>query len=142
MIKSYTVLILICIIISCTHSDQTEIWKEEILNTEREFSAMAAREGIAEAFINFADEDAVLMRNNELIKSRDSISSFYAGRMDTGLSWEPDFVEVSESGDLGYTYGQYSYTYQNTDGDTATVTGIFHTVWKRQSDGGWKFVWD
>ena len=58
------------------------------------------------------------------------------------LSWSPDFIDVSSSGDLGYTYGKYVFTYSDSIGNLLEDTGIFHTVWKRQADGLWKFVCD
>jgi len=58
------------------------------------------------------------------------------------LVWEPDFVDVSASGDLAYTYGKFIYTLTDSLGKDQVMEGIFHTVWKRQTDGTWKFVWD
>jgi len=58
------------------------------------------------------------------------------------LTWEPDYVDVSSSGDLAYTYGTFVFTSIDSTGITNENTGKFHTVWKRQVDGVWKFVWD
>lgn len=127
-------------------ADRMASWEQEILETEEEFAEMAATEGIAEAFHAFAAEEAVLMRNNELIRGKSRILEFYAGwpgdTKDPLLSWKPDFVEVAASGDLGYTYGEYVYSYTDSSGQRVRQTGIFHTVWKRQPDGSWRFVWD
>ena len=38
-----------------------EVWKQEIRDVEADFAAMAESEGIAEAFLHYAAEDAVLM---------------------------------------------------------------------------------
>ena len=62
--------------------------------------------------------------------------------MDENLSWKPDFVDVSASGDLGYTYGHFTYSYTDSTGTIMESSGVFHTVWKRQADGSWLFVWD
>ncbi|MEZ5070795.1 MAG: hypothetical protein R2751_07460 [Bacteroidales bacterium] len=90
---------------------QPRIWREEILATERRFAIMAAEQGIGPAFTFFADEHAVIQRNEGLIRGRDSIALFYMtnARPDRQekLSWTPAFVEVSSSGDLAYTYGGY-----------------------------------
>ena len=58
------------------------------------------------------------------------------------LEWIPDFVDVSASGDLGYTYGKYTITTIDSIGQTIKRGGIFQTIWKRQPDGRWRFVWD
>lgn len=36
----------------------------------------------------------------------------------------------------------YTYSVTDSTGETKSSSGIFHTVWKRQADGTWKFVWD
>lgn len=121
-------------------------WKSEIVETEQEFARMAKEKGIPEAFLTFAADEAVLMRNNILIIGKDSIrQSFENSKTDytkITLSWEPDFVDVSASGDLGYTYGKYIYSVKDSLGKESVSEGIFHTVWKRQRDGKWRFVWD
>ncbi len=134
------------VVISCNHKkSDVEKWKKEIADTELAFSAMAKTEGISKAFITYAAEDAVLLRNNKLIKGKEELKVSYEGNstlQKVSLIWAPDFVDVSSSGDLGYTYGRYVYTATDSLGNTQTNKGIFHTVWKRQVDGTWKFVWD
>ena len=123
-------------------SHEMDLWKKEIENTELAFSQLAGEEGIHEAFTTYAAADAVLSRNKKLIFGKIAIDNFYTSNSSTGLSWKLDFVDVATSGDLGYTYGHYIYTYQDSLGLVKADTGIFHTVWKRQLDGQWKFVWD
>lgn len=126
--------------------DSIEKWKKEIVKTEFDFAQLVNKEGIAKAFLAYAAEDAVLMRNNSLIigieSIRESFKNSNSGSENVSLTWKPDFVEVASSGDLGYTYGKYVYTLIDSSGNEKIDTGIFHTVWKRQSDGKWKFVWD
>ncbi|MFC2138829.1 YybH family protein, partial [Bacteroidota bacterium] len=58
------------------------------------------------------------------------------------LEWKPDYIDVSTSGDLGYTFGKFTFSAKDTTGKLIESEGIFHTVWKRQEDGSWKYVWD
>ena len=129
-----------------TDVESMSAWKEEIVNTEKAFANMAAEEGVPEAFLAYAANDAVLMRNNKLIIGMDSLKKHLnAGNSNSStvsLTWKPDFVDVSKSGDLGYTYGKYNYMAIDSLGKKTTANGVFHTVWKRQEDGKWKFVWD
>jgi ketosteroid isomerase-like protein len=127
-----------------SRQDSLEKWKAEIVETENEFAAMAGQEGITEAFLAFAADDAVLMRNNALVIGKEAMKESLeaSSRADVSLSWKPDFVDVSSSGDLGYTYGKFIYTLTDSLGNKKVQEGIFHTVWKRQEDGSWKFVWD
>lgn len=127
-------------------ADQTAQWKQEIFQAEADFARTALDSGIEPAFLAFAAEDAVLMRNNQVVRGREAIRQWFAERPSdpsrVRLDWKPDFVEVSASGDLGYTYGSYTLTIADSTGAAQTQTGIFHTVWKRQPDGSWRFVWD
>ena len=113
---------------------------------ERDFAAMAEKEGISRAFLHFAADEAVLLRGDKLYVGRQELEALFSGATssprDEKLSWSPDFVDISASGDLGYTYGSYTYSYTDSTGAKVERTGIFHTVWKRQEDGSWRFVWD
>lgn len=118
--------------------------KAEILKTEQEFAAMAKQKGLTVAFLNYADEQAVLNRNNTLLSGKSAIKTYFENQTfkEVNLQWKPDFVDVAASGDLGYTYGQYTFSAVDKNGEIINDKGIFHTVWKRQNDGSWRFVWD
>ena len=58
------------------------------------------------------------------------------------MTWKVDFIEVSQSGDLAYTYGEYIYSYQDSIGNEQKEKGVFNTIWKLQKDGTWKYVKD
>jgi ketosteroid isomerase-like protein len=121
-------------------------WNSEIMQVEKDFATMALEQGVARAFVFFAAPDAVLMRNNRIIQGKEEIRQYFeksiSSKLDDNLTWKPDFVHVSQSGDLAYTFGNYKFTSKDSLGKTMTKEGIFHTVWKRQSNGEWKFVWD
>ena len=131
--------------LSFLKNDQKK-WKNEITETEQEFSEMASKEGISKAFLAYAADEAVLLRNNNLIIGIKAIEENFNNKSSVSrkvtLSWKPDFVDVSSSGDMGYTYGKYTYTTTDSLGISKVNKGFFHTVWKRQADGKWKFVWD
>ncbi len=119
-------------------------WKDEILATEQAFAKMAEEQGLKIAFLHFAAEEAVLMRNNQLINGKASINEYFEVQdlQNVKLDWAPDYIDVSKSGDMAYTYGKYNYSFIDHEGVNKELTGVFHTVWKRQPDGSWKFVWD
>lgn len=139
---------LICLLFnSCgvdTSKEQIEKLKSEIVNTEHDFAEMAKKEGVSKAFLTFAAEDAVLSRDNTVLKGKKAIKAHFESQTlkEIKLEWEPDFVDVASSGDLGYTYGHYSFSAIDTSGKNIKTEGVFHTVWKKQSDGNWRFVWD
>jgi len=121
-------------------------WKNEILRTEKAFEQAVQQEGLDVGFVAFAADDVALMRGNKLILGKMAMTENFANSQTdfskVKLSWTPDFVDVAASGDLAYTYGKYTYSITDNAGNVQTDEGIFHTVWKRQADGNWKFVWD
>jgi len=121
-----------------------ETYKSEILETEHAFAEMVKKEGLKKAFLTYADDNAVLNRNNSIIKGKYEIEKYFDNQtlQDVKLEWKPNFIEVSESGDLAYTYGNYKFEAKETSGQIIKSNGIFHTVWKKQEDGKWLFVWD
>lgn len=145
--KNIPVLLICLLLQSCIDSiapGKSVDYKQEVFDTEHRFAQMAADSGIEVAFSRFAAPDAVLKRGTRLIAGRDSIVAFMEAGRQPGvkLTWEPDFADVSASGDLAYTYGRFVYTFPDTAGIIQQQQGIFHTVWKRQPDGRWLFVWD
>ncbi len=121
-----------------------EQWKTEIRAVEQAFNDMAQDEGLVKAFEHFAAEDGVIRRQRKIIKGKAAIAAWYEAdvRPNESLTWTPTFIDVSSSGDMAYTYGDFTFTYPDTLGNIQSNTGIFHTVWKRQSNGEWRYVWD
>ena len=120
-------------------------FKNEVLNAEHQFAEMTKTKSIAEAFYTFADSNAVIKRQNDtLIFGKSNIRNFYDKPQykTAEVNWDPDFISVSDDGSMAYTYGKYLWKFKMPNGKTAEYRGVFHTVWKRQSDGSWKYVWD
>lgn len=117
---------------------------EEIRSAEKAFNDMAADRGVKAAFLEFAAEDAVISRNGKVIEGKAAIAEYFENQTLTNvqLQWEPSFIDVAEAGDMAYTYGPYTFQATDTTGQQITSQGYFHTVWKRQKDGSWKYVWD
>jgi ketosteroid isomerase-like protein len=131
-------------IIGCQSNPDPKVVKSEIIEVEQAFCEMAKSEGLATAFAHFAAEDAVIKRGGRLLKGKDSIRQFYLDSDGTEVSliWAPDFIDVSKSGDLAYTWGPFEYFTIKSTGDTIISAGVFHTVWKRQDNGEWRYVYD
>lgn len=142
-----TIFLCSSVFIGCTgkNAGLKEKSKNEIAEAERDFSKMVEEKGIAEAFAFFADSTAVIKRQHDsLIQGKENIRTFYSSRFykTATVKWSPDFVDAAEGGDIGYTYGKYTWQSKDSTGKTTEAHGVFHTVWKRQPDGSWKYVWD
>jgi ketosteroid isomerase-like protein len=136
----------LCVLLVFGQSTKSrETWKQEVLATEKAFEKMTHDKGITESFYHFADSNAVIKRaNDSLIYGKENIRHFYTIKNYTNASveWTPDFIQVSNDGTFAYTYGKYIWKLNQPDGTSKEFKGIFHTVWKRQTDGSWKYVWD
>ena len=145
--KAYTLLCLSIILFSCSENKviNTDDAKKEIADAEKAFEAMAKEKGIAEAFVFYADSNAVIKRRNDsLIRGKEGIRNFYSDAFykTASVTWAPDFIETSPDGGLGYTYGKYLWQSKDSTGKINEFRGVFHTVWKKQKDGSWRYVWD
>ena len=127
------------IILGCKAEMDLEKVKQRIIDTDKEFCQMAQEKGVPAAFAAYADKNAVIYRDKTLpIEGRTSIEKAYAAFGSANLSWEPDFVEAAASGDLGYTLGSWVFTAP----DSTVSKGFYISIWKKQSDGAWKYVFD
>lgn len=138
---------LLALLFGCQMTNEVNVdnIKLEIIDIEDQFQKMVATEGMQKAFVHFAAEDAVIKRGKSLFKGKEAIHK----KLGTSpspekmkLTWKPDFVEVAQSGELAYTYGKYQLTKIDDNGNEKTSSGVFHTVWKMQHDGKWRYVWD
>jgi ketosteroid isomerase-like protein len=132
------------ILMACQPKPDLSKAVQEIRQVEEDFANLADEKGVAVGFYEFAAEGAVINRGG-LIKGRDAIKAFYdpIEKAGTKFQWSPDTVVVSESGDMGYTYGKYQHFEKDSLGNFKVASsGVFHTVWKKQKDGSWKYVWD
>jgi ketosteroid isomerase-like protein len=72
------------------------------------------------------------------LRGRDAVlaawQAFFAGPA-APFSWEPDQVEVLQSGDLALSTGLV----KDPEG---VVTARFNSIWRRQRDGRWLVVFD
>ena len=136
------------VMVSChlskDNDNRQEKCKAEIIQTEKDFEKMAAEKGLPEAFSHYAADSAILNVRDSIIHGKPGIKNYYQSWTvsNVSLRWSPDFVDVSSSCDLGYTYGKYTFSFTDSTGRVLKSKGIFHTVWKKQPDGTWRFVWD
>ena len=134
---------LLFIFTSCNTSGEADSsLKEKIIKTDKEFSEKSVKEGIAAAFIAYADKDVILMRDKQFpILGIEELKEYYS-KIKNGnakLEWSPVKAEISKSGELGYTFGDWIYSAKDSKD---TVFGNYVTIWKKQKDGSWKFVLD
>jgi hypothetical protein len=134
-LKLATIILLLC---SCNALHIVK-WNETLKTTDKNFSALSKEKGMKYAFLHFIDNNGVLLKPNSYPVEGKQTNQLLQSINDTSfqLTWEPLFARSSARGDLGYTYGIYTNTSNNT-----TKQGTYVTIWKKQKDGLWKFVLD
>jgi ketosteroid isomerase-like protein len=110
---------------------------DEVRNTERAFAKTMADRNHA-AFVSFLSDEAIFMGQDGTLRGRQAVGDgwkrFYEGAAPP-FSWEPDRVEVLDSGTLGLSSGPVR------DAQGRRV-GTFNSVWRREAGGNWKIVFD
>lgn len=127
---------------SCSEDIDPEKIRSELYQADSAFSAASQQKGMHEAFLSFADTEAVMLRpNNPPLKGRHQVEAWFNLRPDTGfmLTWKPALAVVSEAGDIGYTYGIYEQLARDESSKWVTVNGTYITVWRKR-DGKWRWV--
>jgi ketosteroid isomerase-like protein len=111
--------------------------KKQVADTERAFAAtMKARDHAA--FISFLADEAIFFSGTTALRGRASVAAawrkYYQGER-APFSWEPEQVEVVESGTLAYSGGPV----YDAGGK---VVGRFNSIWRLEAPGRWKIVFD
>lgn len=104
-----------------------------VIAAERAFAADGAVMGIKGSFLKHSAADAIVLLPDPV-----NAQAAYGAQPDNPagpeLAWWPLWAGISRDGGLGFTTGPYSL-----DG---VRKGHYFTVWKRQADGGWKWIFD
>ena len=114
-----------------------EITVDSLVEADITFSDLSKEKGMKNAFIEFIDNEGLLLRPDHLpVKGADAID-FLSQVDDTAytLSWVPEGAQIATSADMGFTYGIYSL-----EGEDTVFKGTYVTIWKKEADGKWKFV--
>jgi len=126
--------------LSCGRSTSMIDECNAVLERDRAFSTYSQEHGVAKAFYKFASGKAVLLRENSypIIGNEKIRQLFEKTALDESiLSWKPEYVDVSASKDMAYTYGFYKYTTPDS-----TYKGCYVSIWKKDISNTWKYVFD
>lgn len=118
--------------------------KAELVQTEAEFFRHALENGFGTSLHHYMAEEGFIA--NSLMLGREAQAERVRAEKAEGkkrasvIRWKPLRADVADSGDLGYTWG-VAESGPSADGPFKPY-GIYVTIWKRQADGKWKFVYD
>lgn len=105
-----------------------------IVAAERAFAADAPSMGIAGSFNKWSTPDAILIGGGQVLRVREAYPDGPRPADEALLEWWPNFAGISRSGDMGFTTGGVRLGGRRT--------GHYFTIWRKQADGSWKWVYD
>ena len=129
---------LVLVILPATSYAETNAeLKEQVRQTEKAFAKTMADRDHA-AFVRFLANEAVFGGAARVLHGPSEIAEgwkrFFEGRM-APFSWEPEQVDVIESGTLAFSSGPVR-------DPSGKRTGTFNSVWRREANGQWKILFD
>jgi len=116
-----------------THSDL----EKQVTATELAFAKTMADRDMT-SFSEFVSDEAVFFSGQDAIRGREKIIAQWAGFFKgtaAPFSWSPDHVEVLDSGQLALSSGPVI-------GADGKLIARFNSIWRRESSGRWKIVFD
>jgi ketosteroid isomerase-like protein len=137
---------LICALCACVltlplfgsaHAETREQLTRQVRDAENAFAAtMAARDH--KAFATFIADDAIFFGGDRPARGKAEVVESWKGlyeKPNAPFSWRSESVEVLDSGKLAHSSGPVL----NAKGERVAT---FNSIWRRESDGGWKVVFD
>jgi uncharacterized protein (TIGR02246 family) len=109
---------------------------DEVRETERAFAkSMADRDHAA--FAAHLAEDAVFLSDQRTLRGKSAVAEEWRRYFEgpAPFSWEPDRVEVLDSGALALSTGPVR-------DPAGAIVATFTSIWRREADGRWRIVFD
>ena len=143
-ISKIVIFLMAVLLFGCNSIDTLTAEKENLLQTDRDFSEMSVEKGAAEAFNYFLTTDALqLPAGRNPVMGRETIySRMKKSQHSYILSWTPQDGEVAESSDWGYTWGLYELTMVDSVTGNKTERGKYLNIWKKNSKDEWRVAVD
>ncbi len=109
----------------------------QVINSERAFAKSMADRNV-EAFTHWLSEEAIFFTTPTPLRGKEAIVEFWSRFFtspEAPFSWDPDTIEVLASGTLALSSGPVK-------DPVGTVIGLFNSIWRQESPGQWKVVFD
>jgi ketosteroid isomerase-like protein len=114
---------------------------DQLVAADKAFSALSSKEGPKAAYVSYFTSDAKIL-NQYRMGVAGVQDMFIQLPEDVKLTWDASFVDVSSSGDLGYSWGRYKLVIEGKKLGAKPILqmGYYVTIWKRNQLGQWKVV--
>ena len=140
------IIVLTSVLLLCGPAFAQDSAKDELVRTDQAWSAAAAEGKDVEKVVAFWSDDArVVPSGAPIISGKSAIRDYVAQSFATPgfrISLKTLYATVSDDGTMGYTTAESTFTFPGPDGKLVTETGRGVAVWRRDSSGDWKCVYD
>ncbi len=109
----------------------------QVMDVERAF-ARSMKDRDFEAFKSFLSREAIFFQGEKVLRGKEQVAEAwrrYYEKIDPPFSWEPEKVEVLDSGKLALSTGPV----RSPKGE---VIGVFNSIWRLEPPGTWRVVFD
>ncbi len=144
--KSTITALLVFTLIGCS---QPKIDKkaegEKVMQISKEWSEVASSGDVEKTVSYWADNAVMIAAGQPPLDGKQAIRQMVEESFKIPgfrISWQPQSVEVSESGDMAYLIENSQVAFKDSTGNTITQNNKAVSIWKKQSDGKWKNVVD
>ncbi len=111
--------------------------EREVADTERAFAKTMADRDYA-AFKSFLSDDAIFFSGSTALRGKQRVADAWQRffeKTDAPFSWQPDQVQVLESGELALSTGPV----RDAQGK---LFATFTSIWRQEAPGQWRIVFD
>ena len=111
--------------------------QQQVFQTERAFAKTMADRDHA-AFATFLAEETVFFSGPVPLRGKAAVAAWWKRfyeQPEAPFSWEPERVEVLDSGTLALTTGPVR-------DPSGKLTGSFTSIWRQEKPGVWRIVFD
>ncbi len=122
---------------STSHAASQAELQQQVADTERAFAKTMADRDHA-AFTTFLSKEAIFFSGTTALRGRQEVADAWKRFYETPaapFSWEPEQVEVLDSGTLALSSGPV----RNAEGKQVAT---FTSIWRLEAPGKWRIVFD
>ncbi len=111
--------------------------------TNRQFEEAMARGDAAACAAAYTDDAKILPPDSSVLTGKQAAQELWQSFINMGVKGVSlPRLELEEMGDRAVERGAATIDIQGEGGQTMQASGKFIVLWRRQTDGTWKWHWD
>ncbi|HKC35473.1 MAG TPA: DUF4440 domain-containing protein [Chitinophagaceae bacterium] len=111
----------------------------------KEWSQVASEGNVEKTVRYWADDAIVMSAGQPVLNGKEAIRKMVEESYKMPgfrISWQPQSVEVSESGDMAYLLENSQISFTDSTGHPIIINNKAVSIWRKLTDGSWKNVVD